>query len=145
MKDLLHGFTNWIDHNRYAFAVVVLSAVVFVFAFGCTPTVVSPITGKEVTSEQLAAEVRIEEVRLDVQLTVVEKEIELLAVKTGPAFAELERRKQAITKALEAVDQLLGQYAGPYGKPIATALGIIGLFLGGGLKADNVRKDGLIK
>jgi len=144
MKDLLHVFLNKIDHNRYTFLAIILGFVILFYTVGCVPKTKSPLTGKEVTTEELVAEVKIEEVELTKDLTEIEKEIELLPIKTGPAFADLERKRAIITKALQAASILLNQHTGPYGDILMFGLGIAGSIFGGGVKVDNIRKDHII-
>lgn len=133
-----------IDHNRYAVTAVIIAGVLTFTTLGCDPTVVSPLSGAKVTAQELTAEVEIAEIRLQTQLSGIEKEIETLTIKTGPAFEELARKKLAITKGLELVQATITEYGGPAAKPLTSLLGIAGLIFGGGVVADNKRKDGVI-
>ena len=140
----MHTVLKWIDYNRYTVIGALLAAVIALGVVGCDPKVTSPISGNQVTTHELTAEVTSEKINLEAQWATIETKLKQLETKTGPAYAELERKQLAITQALVFVDQLITQYAGPAGAPIATAIGLAGLFFGGGVKADNRRKDAII-
>ena len=140
----MHTVLKWIDYYRYTFTSLILVAVIVVGVVGCEPKVDSPLTGNRVTHDELVAEVEVDKANLETQWAAIAKKMELLAVRTGPAFKELERKQLALTQGLVLIDQLITQYAGPAGAPIAGALGLAGIFLGLGAKADSKRKDAVI-
>ncbi len=44
---------DWIEYNRFTIVIPVLILIVWIVAFGCTPTTASPLTGNVVTADKL--------------------------------------------------------------------------------------------
>ncbi len=121
------------DHNRFtAFALVAVA--VLVTLGGCTPKILSPITGKWVSQPVWNAEVLTEQAKV--------KEAALsLEAKTAAGDKEFETQQLVINQALTAIGGLVQNVPGPWGGIAASALGILSV----GLGADNLRKGSVIR
>jgi hypothetical protein len=130
-----------VDHNRGLFLGMIVTAVVAISVVGCKVTTTSPISGKPVTQDQLDAEASIATRDLQTQQAVLTAKAADLKDKLGPAYADLERKREAASTVVGTVSELINQYVpGPWQGVAAT--GFSALLLGLGL--DNRRKDRLI-
>lgn len=128
MSDLFHNLTNWFDHNRYtAISIAALVGLVLV-STSC----------QAITQSPFDSSVQVNRVQLDADVTAYAARIEA-------AYRDLEYKEAAIEQSLSVMTGLAQQYGGPLGPFITSALGIGGLIAGGGVFADNRRKDKVIK
>lgn len=156
MPDLIHKLLKFIDHNRYVVSFAVVALVLVLSVSGCQATVASPISGESVTKAQLTAEAKARRVELrqkaekakqayEAELSTIEAEGEKLDLQLEPAYAEIERRQEAVEKALGVAAGVVRTVGGPYTDLLISAIGIGGLMIGGGAVADNRRKDKVIR
>lgn len=130
-----------VDHNRGLFLGMIVTAAVAISVVGCKVTTTSPISGNVVTQGQLDAEASIATRDLQTQQAVLTAKAADLKDKLGPAYAELERKQEAVDSVVGTVSGLINSYVPAPWQGVA-ATGFSALLLGLGL--DNRRKDRLI-
>ena len=162
-KDLLHSITNWIDHNRYTVA----SILVFMVALG----IIFSLTGCESTTTALAAttedaavvkvtrsefqhqalvgekDLAIRRIELDGLVAVFNEEVAAFNAQVQAGLEDLLRQDLFKQQFLETVGGVAISATEGTLNPTALlpiAIGLLGGALGLGTSADNRRKDKLI-
>lgn len=148
--DVLHWVFKKIEHNRG-----VAMAVVLIFAMccyvGCEPTAISPISGKDVTAEQLEQEVRLANVgytKRASELDAMDEQLvaEMQSTTEGAELARdiIVRKHERRATWINGLGEITIGLATGQITPINAAGAIAGLAmtaLAGGSIYDNRRKD----
>jgi hypothetical protein len=151
MTDWLNTLMEWlhapawlkaiIDHNRGLFLALIVLAATVIWAGGCQPTTVSPISGAQVNRDQLDAEASIAVRDITTQQAALDAKAADLKDRLGPAYIDLQRQEQLRTNILTEISSLINTYVPlPWSGVLATGLTTILL----GLGYDNQRKDSVI-
>ena len=162
-NDVLHSITNWIDHNRYTVA----SILVFMVALG----IIFSLTGCESTTTALAAttedaavvkvtrsefehqalvgekDFAIRRIELDGLVAVFNEEVATFNAQVQAGLENLVRQDLFKQQFLETVGGIAISATEGTLNPTALlpiAIGLLGGALGLGTSADNRRKDKLI-
>jgi len=161
MKDWLHSTLSWLDHNRYLALAIVLSAVAVGLATfaGCASRTPSVITGEPVTRPVFEREVADRLADLEKAAAVLEADIKarqaaLAAdVRKAGTGAELgtadldrqdEMKREIAALLLAQAEQAAAGTWTPTGLVQGAGM-IVGLLLGLGSGADNLRKNSQVK
>lgn len=155
--DLFHKVTNWIDHNRGVFTMVIVGIVVSVGIVGCQPTTTSLLNPeRKVTVAELDREVIILDQQFSKRASIIttlrdEFNFAVLSKNAEISMAEedLERKYEARAELINIVGGVAATIAsGATLSPpaiVSTVLSVVGLFAVGGLGYDNVKKGRKIK
>ena len=162
-KDVLHSITNWIDHNRYTVA----SILMFIVALG----IIFSLTGCESTTTALAAttedatvvkvtrsefehqalvgdkDFAIRRIQLDGLVAVFNEEVAAFNAQVQAGLEDLLRQDQFKQQFLETVGGVAISATEGTLNPAALlpiAIGLLGGALGLGTSSDNRRKDKVI-
>lgn len=122
---------KFIEHNRFAFASVIVTLGLAAYSFGMAPKVHSPFDDDVmINREQLVS-----------KTAAFEAEVGAMANKIVAADESLANKEAKVNEILSMVSGLILPVAGPWG-----GLAGAGLMLAfGGMGLDNVRKSKLIK
>jgi len=155
-KDLLNRVLKWVDHNRWtaiAACIILVLGITTFGTIGCKSTTMG-FSGVKVDRATFAREVVNENKNFIVAKIELDKAIEaynadVLAhnelVESG--VADLDEQDAIKAQILTTAGEILGEVAAGTLNPaslIPTGIGAIGLLLGGGVYADNRRKDKVI-
>jgi len=120
---------SWIEKNRWTVIAPLVGLAVWAAATGCTPTAVSPISGDEVTPDEL---------QTDYDIYMHQHEIMLRKFKAA---------EDDIQKQIEDMEKLKEVLLALASGSVADWPGLLQLLVSGGalgVVLDNVRKNGVI-
>lgn len=150
--DLVHTMTKTLDHNRWT-ALGLAALIACVSAAGCSAwdgKVVSSQTGQVVNADELDAEYVVKSKELRDRLRSAQNEVDAVAVESAQLDAGYESDAQAISDEIAARNAGIGQVAQLAATATGQAwilplIGVGGIAFGGGVGADNLRKNRIIK
>lgn len=152
MNDYVHAAFKWVSNNRYSvLATVVAGASVFLAS--CSFKAKDPLSGAEVTKDELRANIESEasknlskykllEADYAAKLAELQANDAKLIAQYEAAVASIERQEQTWESVLSWVQSIPAVGANPY---LGGALGLAGAVFGLGVGLDNKRKDKVIK
>lgn len=160
--DVVHAVTNWLDHNRYTFAAVllfILTMAVVAGLTGCeslTPSLSTTEDGtavkvnrSEFQRQALIGEkdFAVKRIELDAQTAAFNAEIAAFNERVQAGLDDLQRQDEFKQQLLDTIGSVaIGASDGTL-NPMALVpigIGLLGGALGLGTSADNRRKDKVI-
>ncbi len=161
IPDIWHSFTNFIDHNRFFAAGIAASALLLAGCFlpQYDRKTADPVTGEVVDADGLQASyTRAERALQDEAATLIE-EITVKTARLNSIDGDLDSLGEQYDVAIGVINKEaagLGELVQNIGSTaelifpgsssaVLPALGLAGMLLGGGLGADNIRKNRKIR
>ncbi|MEN6309836.1 MAG: hypothetical protein ABFD91_18980 [Anaerohalosphaeraceae bacterium] len=127
---MVKTFIDFIDYNRFAVMAVILCMVVWIFAIGCSPVVLSPVNPEKAVN---AAE-------LETDYQVWLKDNEAMQIKFEAAGNDLKQQAENQAKFQQVLVSLATGQVANFGAfaELLMGTGLIGVI------GDNIRKNGVI-
>jgi hypothetical protein len=155
--DVVHAVANWLDHNRYTLAAVlvfILTMGVVVAMTGCESTTpglmnTTKVTRAEFERQTLVGEkdFAVKRIELDAQVAAFNEEVAAFNQRIQAGLNDLARQDAFKTELLDTLGTVaIGASDGTL-NPMALVpigIGLLGGALGLGTSADNRRKDKVI-
>jgi len=150
--DWFHKALKAVSYNRYTVLALMVAGATVALS-GCAITGKDPISGRMATKEELAASLKAHAAEREAQLAKMKSDYEfqiqtassgdiLLVAQFQAAMDGITRQEQFWQSAVSWLGQIPAVSTNPL---LGGALGLAGALFGGGVLADNRRKDALLK
>ena len=161
-KDVLHAVFNWIDHNRYTVAsvlVFILTMGIVVSLSGCQSQTMGLAVGADGSAEKVSRseferqalvgekDLAVRRIELDGLMAAFNEEIKAFNQRVTTGLEDLARQDAFKTELLDTIGVVaIGATEGTLNPAalIPIGIGLLGGALGLGTSADNRRKDQVI-